>query len=60
MSWKSHEDGTLITNEHHQSLSAEEKIKFYETSEEVIVTSTPRKQKNGKTVDTEGDSLDQA
>jgi hypothetical protein len=60
MSWKSHEDGTLITNEHHQTLSAEEKIKFYETSEEAIVTSTSKKLKNGKAVDSEGDSLDQA
>lgn len=60
MSWKSHDDGSLITNEQHQALSAEEKIKFYETSEEVIVTTTPKKQKNGKTVDPESDSIDQA
>lgn len=60
MSWKNHEDATLITNEQHQALSAEEKIKYYETSEEVIVTPTPKKHKNGKAVDTEGDSLDQA
>lgn len=59
MSWKSHDDGSLITNEQHQALSAEEKIKFYETSEEVIVT-TPKKQKNGKAVDPESDSIDQA
>ena len=60
MSWKSHDDGSLITNEQHQALSAEEKIKFYETSEEVIVTTTPKKQKNGKAVDSESDSIDQA
>jgi hypothetical protein len=58
MSWKSHDDGSLITNEQHQALSTEEKIKFYETSEEVIVT--PKKQKNGKAVDPESDSIDQA
>lgn len=58
MSWKSHNDGSLITNEQHQALSAEEKIKFYETSEEVIVTPTPKKQKNGKAVDPKSDSID--
>lgn len=61
MSWKSHDDGNLITDEQHQALSAEEQIKYYETSEEVIVIQTsPKKTKNGKAVDTEGDSLDQA
>ena len=48
MSWKSHEDETLITDEKHAALSAEEKIKFYKTSEEEVVISTPKKEKNGK------------
>jgi hypothetical protein len=59
MSWKNHDDGSLITNEEHQALSDHDKAKFYETSEEVIVTS-PKKQKNGKAVDPESDSIDQA
>lgn len=47
MAWKNHEDETLITNKQHEALSAEEKIKFYETSDEVV-TSISKKEKNGK------------
>jgi hypothetical protein len=47
MAWKNHEDETLITNKQHDALSAEEKIKFYQTSDEVVA-STPKTEKNGK------------
>jgi hypothetical protein len=54
MAWKNHEDETLITDEKHDSLSAQEKIKYYKISqEEEVVTSTPKQEENG-----EGQELD--
>jgi hypothetical protein len=36
MSWKSHFDTTVLTEEQHLALSEEEKIKYYEISEEEV------------------------
>ena len=38
MPWKSHEDVTVLTEEQHQALPKEEQIKYYETSEEEVIT----------------------